>query len=86
MLAARIRSNSLLADAFARHEPRQLWTALEAQPSGRAFLAELRAFLDQYGHREAGGTLLVSQRAAAVVVDSGGPTANGYRWTGRAGW
>jgi pyruvate,water dikinase len=60
-LAARIRSDACLADAFARYEPNQLWTVLEAEPSGRAFLAELRTFLDQYGHREAGGTLLVSQ-------------------------
>jgi pyruvate,water dikinase len=34
---------------------------LQAQPSGRAWLAELHVFLDHYGHREAGGTLLVSQ-------------------------
>jgi pyruvate,water dikinase len=60
-LAARIRSDPTLADAFARHEPSELWAVLEAQPSGRAWLAELRVFLDRYGHREAGGTLLVSQ-------------------------
>jgi rifampicin phosphotransferase len=60
-LAARIQSDSTLADAFARHEPGELWAVLEAQPSGRAWLAELRAFLDRYGHREAGGTMLVSQ-------------------------
>jgi pyruvate,water dikinase len=61
VLATRIRSEPSLADAFARHEPSQLWTVLETQPSGPAFLEELRAFLDQYGHREAGGTMLVSQ-------------------------
>jgi pyruvate,water dikinase len=61
ILAARIRADVFLADVFGRYEPSQLRTVLEAQPSGRAFLAELRAFLDQYGHREAGGTLLVSQ-------------------------
>jgi pyruvate,water dikinase len=60
-LAARIRSDPTLADAFARHEPAELWFVLEAQPSGRAWLAELRVFLDRYGHREAGGTMLVSQ-------------------------
>ncbi|MDP8929648.1 MAG: PEP-utilizing enzyme [Actinomycetota bacterium] len=60
-LAARIRSDPTLADTFARHEPAELWAALEAQPTGRAFLAELRAFLDEYGHREAGGTLQVLQ-------------------------
>jgi rifampicin phosphotransferase len=60
-LAARIRSDPALADAFASHEARALWAALEGLPSGRAFLKELRAFLDRYGHREAGATLLVSQ-------------------------
>ena len=60
-LAARIRADPFLADAFARHEPTELWSVLEEQPHGRAFLEELGAFLDQYGHREAGGTLLVSQ-------------------------
>lgn len=60
-LANRIRSDPLLADAFARYQPAELWAVLEAQPSGRAFLAELRAFLDEYGHREAGGTMQVLQ-------------------------
>jgi rifampicin phosphotransferase len=60
-LAARIRSDPALADAFASHEARALWAALEGLPLGRAFLKELRAFLDHYGHREAGATLLVSQ-------------------------
>jgi phosphohistidine swiveling domain-containing protein len=60
-LANRMRSDPALADAFARHEPGELWAALEAQPSGRAFLAKLRAFLDEYGHRETGGTLQVLQ-------------------------
>ena len=60
-LAARIRSDPTLAATFARHEPGDLWAALEAQPPGRALLAKLCAFLDEHGHREAGGTLLVSQ-------------------------
>ncbi|MCZ7568226.1 MAG: PEP-utilizing enzyme [Ardenticatenaceae bacterium] len=51
-LATRIRSDPTLADAVARHEAADLRGALEAQPSGRAFLAELQAFLDRYGHRE----------------------------------
>ena len=71
-LADRIRSDPALADVFARHEPGALWAVLEAQPSGRAFLAELRAFLAEYGHRETGGTLQVSQptwkEAPAVVL------------------
>jgi pyruvate,water dikinase len=60
-LAARIRSDPALADAFARHEAGELWAFLEAQPSGGAFLDELRAFLNDYGHREVGGTMQVSQ-------------------------
>ena len=60
-LAARVRSEPALADAFARHGAGELWAALEAQPTGRAFLADLRAFLDEYGHREAGGTMQVAQ-------------------------
>lgn len=51
-LAARIRSNSSLANVFARHEASNLRAALEAEPFGRTFLAELQAFLDRYGHRE----------------------------------
>lgn len=60
-LAGRIRSDPALADLFARHEQGELWAALEAQPSGRAFLEEVGAFLDEYGHREAGGTMQVLQ-------------------------
>ncbi len=60
-MAARVRFDPALAKAFANHEASELWATLEEQPSGEAFLAELRSFLDRYGHREAGGTLLVSQ-------------------------
>jgi pyruvate,water dikinase len=60
-LANRIRSDPALARLFARYDPQDLWAALEAEPAGRALLAELRAFLDAYGHRETGGTLQVSQ-------------------------
>lgn len=51
-LASRVRSNAVLADIFARHEAGTLHAALEAQPTGRAFLADLRVFFDRYGHRE----------------------------------
>jgi phosphohistidine swiveling domain-containing protein len=64
VLAAWVRSEPILAGIFATHEAEDLWGALEeqqAQPAVQAFLAKLRDFLDQYGHREAGGTLLVSQ-------------------------
>jgi pyruvate,water dikinase len=60
-LAARIRSDPTLADTVANHEAQELWTVLEKLPTGRSFLDELRAFLDEYGHREVGGTLQVSQ-------------------------
>jgi hypothetical protein len=60
-LAARIRSDPALAEAFVRHEAGELMPALGAQRAGRAFLAELRAFLDEYGHREAGATLQISR-------------------------
>ncbi len=52
-LAARIRSEPVLADLFARHEAGRLAQALAGPPAGRAFLAELEAFLNLYGHREA---------------------------------
>jgi pyruvate,water dikinase len=60
-LAAHIRSDPVLVDAFRRHAAGELWAELENLPTGRAFLADLRAFLDRYGQREAGATLLVSQ-------------------------
>jgi pyruvate,water dikinase len=51
-LAAHIRSDPTLADAFARHAVEELRAALEQQTSGRVFLSELQTFLDRYGHRE----------------------------------
>jgi pyruvate,water dikinase len=60
-LASRIRAESVLADFFARHEPGELRDALDADPTGRAFLRNLDAFLDAYGHRETGGTLQASR-------------------------
>jgi pyruvate,water dikinase len=59
-LAAQIRSDATLASVFADHEASELWTQLEKQPSAQVFLAELQAYLDRYGHREA-AALLVSQ-------------------------
>ncbi len=63
-LAARIRSDPALAALFAQHAAADLWAALElpaAPPPARAFLADLRTFLDRYGHRETAGTLQLSQ-------------------------
>ncbi len=55
-LAARIRSEPVLADIFARNDSGELSStgrqALEARPEGRSFLEELRTFMDRYGHRE----------------------------------
>ena len=61
VLAARIRSQPALAEMFAAHEANELWAALDAQPQGREFLEELQAFLDEHGHREAGGTLALME-------------------------
>jgi pyruvate,water dikinase len=52
-LAARIRAEPALAEAFASHDAADLWEALGTQPAGQAFLDELRAFLVSYGNREA---------------------------------
>ncbi len=51
-LADRVRSDPVLANTFSSQPPEKLWSALDAQPAGRTFLIELRAFLDRYGHRE----------------------------------
>jgi pyruvate,water dikinase len=51
-LAGRVRADPALAEAFASHQADELWAALEALPSGRSFLADLRDFLDRFGHRE----------------------------------
>lgn len=51
-LAARIRANPMIAYTFSKYDADELWKALEAQPSGRMFLVELKSFLDSYGHRE----------------------------------
>jgi rifampicin phosphotransferase len=51
-LARKARADADLANVFSAHEPEQLQSVLAERPSGRAFLAELHAFLDSYGHRE----------------------------------
>jgi len=50
-LAVHLRSDPSLLETVASHESSDLWAALEAHPSGRSFLGELRDFLDRYGHR-----------------------------------
>jgi rifampicin phosphotransferase len=51
-LADRVRSDPGLADLFSKHVAGELMAALANQPAGTAFLSQLQAFLDRYGHRE----------------------------------
>jgi rifampicin phosphotransferase len=51
-LVQTVRSDPNLTQIFSTYPPHELWSALEQQPWGRAFLVDLRAFLDRYGHRE----------------------------------
>ncbi len=51
-LTALVRSDPTLTESFARHEPSELQAVLEQKPAGRAFLTQLKTFLDRYGHRE----------------------------------
>ncbi len=60
-LAARIHGDPALAEVFANVEASRLWTSLEGLPAGREILVELGSFLDRHGHREAGGTIQISQ-------------------------
>jgi hypothetical protein len=53
-IAEPIRTQPDLQEAFTRSVP-------ELQPHGHEFLADLNAFLDRYGHWEAGGTSQVWQ-------------------------
>jgi phosphohistidine swiveling domain-containing protein len=60
-LAAEVRSDRDLAEAFERHDAAKLLEALRGSAAGRAFLERFEAFLDEFGHRETGSPLLVSQ-------------------------
>lgn len=60
-LAASIRADPELSQAFASNNPAEMEHALASLPSGPAFLASIRQFLDDYGHRESASPLLVSQ-------------------------
>jgi len=51
-LAHKIRSDPTLAGIAAVHPAETLGSALQQDPAGRLFLAELQVFLDRYGHRE----------------------------------
>src|SRR5690606_35387247 len=70
-LARGIRAKPLLTETFAAHEPGESWDGLGATAEGRALLADLGSFLEEYGHREVGGTVQVSKptwREAPEVV------------------
>ena len=60
-LAATIRANAVLTELIARDDVASIPAALDDSPEGQAFLASLRAFLADYGHRELASPLLVSQ-------------------------
>ncbi len=51
-LAAKVRADPDLARVVAVQPAETLWAALEGFSAGRTFLADLRGFLDAYGHRE----------------------------------
>jgi rifampicin phosphotransferase len=69
-LAHTIRSDPQLASIFSVHDQAELWSALERDQTGRAFLVELKTFLDRYGHREAvlGTALQPTWKDAPEVV------------------
>jgi pyruvate,water dikinase len=52
VLAVQVRTNSVLGRAFAKDDAGNLLTALQSLPEARAFLEDLKAFMDRYGHRE----------------------------------
>ncbi len=68
-LAASVRDDPVLAEAFARTEAGNLLRALTELPAGRALLGELRHFLAVYGHRETGGTVQISQPSWVEVPE-----------------
>lgn len=61
-LVSRIRSDDLLSAIVAAAEPECLLADLDREPGGRPFAAELRSFLDRYGHRETVGLGLIASQ------------------------
>jgi len=51
-LAEKVRADASLSKVFANTEPEELGAALQRFASGKAFLAELKRFMDRFGHRE----------------------------------
>ncbi len=60
-IASKIRADKILADIFTTHEANYISEKLEATEEGREFLREFQDFLDEYGYRESGGTMLTSE-------------------------
>lgn len=59
--ASKIRGDKILADIFLKNEAGGILRRLENTEIGKNFLREFQSFLDEYGYRESGGTMLVSQ-------------------------
>jgi phosphohistidine swiveling domain-containing protein len=59
-LADRVRSDSVLASAFAEQSPAELLNRLEHDPTFQAFSTAFQAFLAEYGHRETVSIVLSS--------------------------
>lgn len=53
-LSRSVKDSPALSSRFAGGNPQQILAALQEQPEGQAFLADLRAFLDDYGWRSDG--------------------------------
>jgi len=53
-LSRAVRSSPTLSKVFEELDPRAILDALDQSPEGKAFLVELRAYLDEYGWRSDG--------------------------------
>ena len=60
-LAALARSQPRLVEHFRHYSGPRLWERLQHEPAAAGFLEEFLRFLAEYGHRETGGTLQLSQ-------------------------
>ncbi len=60
-LALKISQEDLLREIFLNNEPQDINSQLKNIKIGRDFLLEFQTFLDAYGYRESGGTMLISQ-------------------------
>ncbi len=60
-LVKEIRRNNTLVNIFLKNEPNDIYQQLKKVEIGQNFLQKFQIFLDTYGYRESGGTLLTSQ-------------------------